>query len=83
MSQVRKRHFLSLPDHPRELFSTNPSVSASDSNTRVAALERRAIFLADYRAALVAWLEGDHAAVFPEGTWLMWRRFGAKCAGAP
>jgi len=44
--------------------------------------EREAGFLERYAAALKAWRTGLHDVLFPEGTWRLWRHFGARRGAA-
>ena len=79
-AKVVTRHFLSIPGRTEELFSRTPHFSASTSWERaaIAALHRK--FRELYRAALALFLSTkDRDVVFPEGTWLMRRRYGMRC----
>jgi len=44
--------------------------------------EREEGFLERYAGALASWRAGLHDVLFPEGTWRLWRHFGAR-RGAP
>ncbi|MBI4914642.1 MAG: hypothetical protein HY825_02250 [Acidobacteria bacterium] len=61
----------------------NPRVAGKDADVRVGAIRRWLAFLEEYRQAWLRWLDGDHGAVFPFGTWLMSVRHHAACRAAP
>jgi REP element-mobilizing transposase RayT len=60
----------------------NPRVAGVDSEVRIAAIARWTSFVRMYRKAWLQWRDGDHTAVFPEGTWLIRVRHGANCLPA-
>jgi hypothetical protein len=57
----------------------NPRVAARNAGQRVAALERNAEFVADYRAALTARRAGHADVVFPAGTYQLRIAHGVPC----
>ncbi|MBN1770555.1 MAG: hypothetical protein JXB32_04780 [Deltaproteobacteria bacterium] len=61
----------------------NPRIACKQTDVRVEAVARWTSFVRMYRAAWARWRDGDHAAVFPEGTWLMRVRHGAACLPVP
>jgi putative transposase len=70
-------------DHPRSREPRrrlNPRIAGSDREVRIRALIRWSSFVRMYREAWRLWRDGDHSAVFPEGTWLMRVRHGAACS---
>ena len=71
-------HFLAIPK-PEELFSRQPSFSASSNRERKRLAELRRRFLVAYYAARDRFLAGERDVVWPEGTWLMRVRFGLPC----
>jgi len=73
-------------DHPRTREPRrriNPRVAGTEPSVRIAAIERWTSFVRLYRKAWMQWRDGDHTAIFPEGTWLMRVRHRAACAPAP
>jgi REP element-mobilizing transposase RayT len=60
----------------------NPRVAGRQTDVRVEAIARWTSFTRMYRQAWLQWRDGDHTAVFPEGTWLMRVRHGAACLPA-
>ncbi|MFK7990114.1 MAG: transposase [Sandaracinaceae bacterium] len=66
----------------RDLGSLNPHVKAGRGQTeaRMNALARRAVFLSDYASALARWCGGDREVVFPAGTYWMRVHHGAAMA---
>jgi REP element-mobilizing transposase RayT len=76
-------HYLSLPGKTEELFTRTPGFSASSSWEReaLAALQRK--FRELYRIAIDLFRAGQRDAPFPEGTWLMRRRYGVRCVPIP
>ncbi|MFK7988997.1 MAG: transposase [Sandaracinaceae bacterium] len=62
--------------------SLNPRVKAGRGQTeaRMAALTKRAVFRQDYAAALSLWCAGDRQVVFPAGTYWMRVHHGAAMA---
>jgi len=51
---------------PRRKLS--PRIATKNKELRIAALERLATFLQDYRAAFARWSRGLHDVLFPFGT---------------
>ncbi|MEM9731222.1 MAG: transposase [Myxococcota bacterium] len=68
-----------------ELFgSLNPQFAAAGHRAAATeAVRRLRAFNAQYEAALRRWMQGDRAALFPEGTWWMRVCHGAMCGPAP
>ncbi len=71
------------PTTPSGLFSLNPLVAARDTEVRHAALARQATFVAEYTRALRAFRRGRRSTVFPGGSWMLPRHFGARVAKPP
>ena len=80
MRYVKAQHWSTMPG-PKQLFGVQPTVSATDSAKRVEAISRKRAFEKAYAQARARWLEGETDVEFPGGTWLMWRRYKAQCAG--
>ncbi|WP_181234376.1 transposase [Enhygromyxa salina] len=80
MRNVKKYHWSTML-RATELFGLRPTVSASDKETRLEALRRNKEFQRAYAEARERWLQGEKDVEFPAGTWLMCRRYGARCAG--
>jgi putative transposase len=79
-AKVVARHFLSIPGRTEELFSRTPHFSASTSWERAAMAALLRKFRELYRAALELFISEKRVdAPFPEGTWLMRRRYGVSC----
>lgn len=57
----------------------NPRVAGVDTEVRIKSIARWTSFTRMYRTAWLQWRDGDHTAVFPEGTWLMRVRHQAGC----
>jgi putative transposase len=73
-------------DHPKShepRREMSPRVAAKNKWRRVEALRRNKLFLADYRAALLARRAGDHTVLFPFGSYKLPRHGLALCACAP
>jgi putative transposase len=82
-SRVVSRHYLALPGRTEELFSRTPGFSASHSWERVALAKLQQAFREAYRIARDLFTKGERDTVFPEGTWLMRRRYGVRCIPIP
>jgi hypothetical protein len=80
MKRVRAQHFRAIPGC-EDMFGRQPTVSASDKWGRIEGIVRRRVFESAYKLARMLWLDGDRDAVFPNGTWLMRKRFGVRCLG--
>ncbi len=63
---------------PRRQMS--PRVACRGKWQRIEALQRCRKFISDYRAALVAWMSRAADVLFPEGTFMMARRFALAVA---
>ena len=61
----------------------NPRIAAEDSAGRVDAIGAWQAFLDEYRVAYLGWRSGNHAVVFPAGTWLFRVRHAARCHPPP
>ncbi|WP_165704197.1 transposase [Enhygromyxa salina] len=81
MRNVQKQHWAAMPG-AEELFGIRPTVSANDKNKRIAAIGNKKAFERAYEEARKRWLAGEKDVEFPAGTWLMWRRYQARCASA-
>jgi hypothetical protein len=75
--RVLRQSWRDSPTSREPRRTLNPRVAARSKWHRIEALQRKRAFVADYRAARVAWLAGLPA-VFPPGTYWL-RRF----AGVP
>ena len=80
---VVRKSFTYIPASGEELFASSPTVMASDPAERVRFEEQRAAFVQAYYVALERFRAGEREVVFPRGTWLMRRRFNARCALEP
>ncbi|MBN1770349.1 MAG: hypothetical protein JXB32_03740 [Deltaproteobacteria bacterium] len=60
----------------------NPRVAGAEAEVRMGLLGEWTTFTRLYRRAWLQWRAGDHAAVFPDGTWLMRVRHGAACSSS-
>ncbi len=70
---------LSRPSTREPRFQMNPRIAGKDPETRIPAIARLTAFHKEYREAWLRYKAGDHAVVFPAGTWLMRVRHGVKC----
>ncbi len=77
--RVVARHYLALPGKTEELFTRTPNFSASSSWERAALAALHRTFRALYKIALKLFVNGEHDAPFPEGTWFMRRRYNVRC----
>jgi REP element-mobilizing transposase RayT len=82
-SKVVARHYLALPGKTEELFTRTPNFSASSSWERVALAVLQRKFRELYAIARDLFVAGQRDAPFPEGTWLMRRRFNVRCVPIP
>lgn len=80
--KVVEQHFSMIP-RSEERFGRVPSFSRSTDEARVAAAQRRRRFLSAYYVALKDYLGRVLDVIFPEGTWLMKKRFGVSCCPLP
>jgi putative transposase len=80
--RVVEQHFWSIP-RSEERFGRVPSFSRSTNEARMAAARQRRKFLSAYYAALKGYVGGVLDVIFPEGTWLMRKRFGVSCCPLP
>ncbi|PRQ02907.1 Transposase IS200 like protein [Enhygromyxa salina] len=80
MRVVKAQHWAAMPG-AEDLFGVRPTVSSTDKWKRIAALQRKKEFEEAYAEARERWLGGERDVEFPRGTWLMWRRYAARCAG--
>ena len=78
-ARVVAQHFLALPGKTEELFARTPNFSASFSWERVALAALQARFRALYAAARDLFASGSRDVEWPEGTWLMRRRWNVPC----
>lgn len=58
-------------------FQLRPTIAAKMKSDRIAAIRALLAFRDHYRAALTEWRSGNHAVVFPVGTWWMHHFAGA------
>ena len=80
MRNVQRQHWAAMPG-AEDFFGVRPTVSATDKWKRIEALQRKKTFEKAYAEARERWLGGERDVEFPAGTWLMWRRHAANCAG--
>ena len=66
----------------RPRHGPDPIMPTSMETRYVAEIERQA-YLDSYREALVLWQQGDHAVIFPFGTWNVVRHPAAVVAVPP
>lgn len=78
-ARVVAQDFLAIPGRTEELFTRTPNFSASSSCERAALALLQAKFRALYYAARDLFVDGCRDVVWPEGTWLMRRRFNVRC----
>ncbi len=58
----------------------NPRIAGRDKWKRIEAIARLKSFLADYRAAWIAFTRGLRTTIFPHGTYWMRVAYGVRCA---
>ncbi len=75
---VRRAPWNSAPTTPARRRRLSPRVAANDSAVRCALLERLAAFIREHAAARLAFAAGHHDTLFPAGTWLAHRVYGAS-----
>jgi hypothetical protein len=78
-TKVVAQRYLEIPQNTEELFTKTPSFSASHAWERIALAIKQSRFVQAYYAAVKRYKNGEHDVVFPVGTWLMRKRFGACC----
>ena len=83
MKGVLRQKWHESPASREDLFGSEPVASGRSKWALAEAKQRRQEFLAAYAQALAAYRAGDHDVEFPPGTWLMVRRYRAKCAPPP
>ena len=79
--QILAQSPLSRPSTLEPRRGLNPRVASRDKWQRIEALQHLRRFLDAYRAALMRFVDGERATVFPFGTYGMRVRFGVPCAG--
>ena len=74
-----------LPANVGRAAMPRPRLIGTTEGETKSMLERYEAFLERYAAALASWRKGVFDIVFPEGTWRLWRSFGARRgpAGSP
>jgi putative transposase len=82
MQKVMAQHWSSTPKQgaSKSIGGIRPTVAAQDAEARIAALERAAVWLGRYQAALQQFVAGDREVEFPLGTWHMCARLKCKRA---
>ena len=78
---VLQQPFDAVPRTFEPRRNPNPRIAAADTPERVHAIRRLLAFLRDYRAAWLAWRQGNRAQIFPAGTYSL--RVYARVACAP
>jgi hypothetical protein len=78
---VLQQSFDAVPKTIEPRRNPNPRIAAAHTPERVQAIRRLLAFLRDYRAAWLAWRDGNRARVFPAGTYAL--RVYARVACAP
>ncbi len=71
------------PESRERWFQMSPGIAAHDVEVRTAALRELERFRQQYRAAWLAWREGDTEVQFPRGSWWMPRFAHARCQPPP
>ena len=82
MSRVRRQAWWDFPGRKEDMFTHVDPVAGDDREKVAKAGHRNRVFEAEYKVALDEVRNGGRP-VFPEGTWLMVRRYGYSCAGPP
>ena len=67
-----------LPAKVGRAAEVRPRLMGGTEEETRAMILRRVAFLERYALALAAWRDGVRAMLFPEGTWRVWRSFGAR-----
>ena len=80
MKRVRRQPPDSSPNTRAPRRGIRPTVAGKNKWARIEALQRNKVFLEDHRAARLEFESGNHAVVFPFGTYLMVRRYGVAVA---
>lgn len=78
--QVVSQTITDSPNSREPRRALSPRIACRNQWQRIEALQRCKQFIADYRDALVAWTNKVKDVVFPEGTFLMARRFAVPMA---
>ena len=80
MKRIKEQSIWDRPaTQPKKRGMRNPSI-AGDTERRIAMIALLRAFRAAYKCALEKYREGEDC-VFPEGTWKMYRVYGAKVEG--
>lgn len=82
MRRVMQQAWWDFPERREDMFTHVDRVAGQDRDKVAAQRHRNRVFEAEYKAALNEVRSGGRP-VFPEGTWLMVRRYGYSCAGPP
>lgn len=78
---VLHQTFVAVPKTAAPRRNVNPRVAAANASDRVNALQQLVAFWRAYRAAWLAWRDGNRAQIFPAGTYAL--RVHARVACAP
>ena len=76
MKRARQQPPDSAPNTPAPRRRMRPTVAGKNKQTRDEALRRLKAFYLAHRAARLEFERGNHDVVFPDGTYLMLRRYG-------
>ncbi len=76
---VKAQNIYGSPKRPAEKRGISPRLACRDKWRRIEILAQLDTFVADYRAKLKEFVGGAKDVLFPAGTYLMTRQFGARC----
>jgi putative transposase len=79
---ARRQHWRKMPKTGARLLGLKPTIAAARRLARIVALGAVKKFRREYLAALTSYRRGQKSVVFPQGTWMMGRFFGASVAAA-
>jgi len=81
--KLAKERWWRRPKHPKPRYGVRPQVAVRCKWRRLAALQRKRSWEAEYAAADEAFKNGNRDVEFPHGTWLVRQRHGVRVGAAP
>ncbi|MEO8899931.1 MAG: hypothetical protein ABI627_00270 [Polyangiaceae bacterium] len=82
-SAILQQPFFDAPKTAAPRRNPNPRIAAQSAPSRIRAIWRMLEFVKAYRAAWLAWRDGDRSVTFPVGTYALRIHSGVACAQAP
>ncbi|MEO8899915.1 MAG: hypothetical protein ABI488_00025 [Polyangiaceae bacterium] len=82
-SAILQQPFFDAPKTAEPRRNPNPRIAAQSTPARIRAIWRMLEFVKAYRAAWLAWRDGDRSVTFPAGTYALRIHSGVACAQPP